>query len=61
MLVLEDSQIGCTAAVAAGAYVTAVPSGRSVHHQFPQVPLIADSLGDRRIYQALGIDLAEMG
>jgi HAD superfamily hydrolase (TIGR01509 family) len=55
MMVLEDSQIGCRAAVAAGAYTVAVPHGRSRTHQFPPVKLIAESLADRRIYQALGV------
>ncbi|HEX6960784.1 MAG TPA: HAD-IA family hydrolase, partial [Lacipirellula sp.] len=37
MMVLEDSQIGCQAAVAAGAYTVAVPHGQSMSHQFPGV------------------------
>ena len=35
MLVLEDSATGCAAAVAAGAYVVAVPGDHSRHHEFP--------------------------
>ena len=54
-LVLEDSQIGCQAAVAAGAFTVAVPSGQSEDHQFSGVSLIADSLADPRIYEALAI------
>jgi HAD superfamily hydrolase (TIGR01509 family) len=53
MLVLEDSQIGCQAAVAAGAYTVAVPHGQSMGHQFDRVQLIAHTLADSRIYEAL--------
>jgi beta-phosphoglucomutase-like phosphatase (HAD superfamily) len=53
VMVLEDSQIGCQAAVAAGTHTVAVPSGQSVQHQFPGVQLIASSLEDPQIYQAL--------
>jgi HAD superfamily hydrolase (TIGR01509 family) len=55
MMVLEDSQIGCQAAVAAGAYTVAVPHGQSRQHQFSGVRLIAESLADQRIYAALGL------
>ncbi|MAT68997.1 MAG: hydrolase [Planctomycetaceae bacterium] len=55
MLVLEDSQIGCRAAVAAGAFAVAVPSGRSVAHEFPGAAIIAKSLQDPRIAAALGL------
>ena len=55
VMVLEDSQIGCRAAVAAKTYAVAVPSGQSEQHDFEGVQLIADSLGDERIYEALGI------
>ncbi len=55
MLVLEDSENGCRAAVAAGAYTVAVPSPHSHHHDFHGVALTADSLADPRIYQALGL------
>jgi len=55
MMVLEDSQIGCQAATAAGAYVVAVPHGRSREHQFPNVRFEATSLADRRIFTALGL------
>ena len=53
MMVLEDSQIGCQAAVAAGAYTVAVPHGQSLTHQFPGVQLVAKSLDNERIYAAL--------
>jgi HAD superfamily hydrolase (TIGR01509 family) len=55
MLVLEDSQIGCQAAVAAGTYAVAVPHGQSTTHRFPGVRFETDSLADRRIYEALAI------
>ena len=55
MMVLEDSQIGCQAGVAAGAYTVAVPSGRSRAHDFTGVQLVAESLEDQRIYEALGL------
>jgi HAD superfamily hydrolase (TIGR01509 family) len=53
MMVLEDSQIGCQAAVAAGAYTVAVPHGQSRTHQFPGVQFEANTLADQRIYTAL--------
>jgi HAD superfamily hydrolase (TIGR01509 family) len=53
MLVLEDSQAGCQAAVAAGAVVVAVPGGHSRRHDFSGACFIAESLADRRIYRLL--------
>lgn len=53
MLVLEDSQNGCRAAVAAGAIVVAVPGGHSLRHEFPGAALIAESLADPRLYGLL--------
>lgn len=55
VMVLEDSQIGCTAAVAAGTYAVSVPSGHSRSHEFEGVKFVAKSLKDARIYRALGI------
>jgi HAD superfamily hydrolase (TIGR01509 family) len=55
MMVLEDSQFGCQAAVAAGAYAVAVPHGQSKTHQFPGVAFEATSLADERIYAAIGL------
>jgi HAD superfamily hydrolase (TIGR01509 family) len=57
MLVLEDSQNGCRAAVAAGAIAVAVPSGHSHRHDFTGAALVAKSLADPRIYELLGISL----
>jgi HAD superfamily hydrolase (TIGR01509 family) len=53
MLVLEDSEIGCRAGVAAKAFTVAVPGAHSVEHKFPGVAFIADSLRDPRIYECL--------
>lgn len=55
VLVLEDSQLGCQAAVAAGTYAVAVPNGHSLTHSFPGAKFIAESLADARIYAALNI------
>lgn len=54
-MVLEDSQIGCQAAVAAGTHTVAVPSGQSTQHSFDGVQMVASSLEDERIFKALGI------
>jgi len=56
VLVLEDSQNGCRAAVAAGAITVAVPGAHSHRHDFNGAALVADSLADRRIYERLEID-----
>jgi HAD superfamily hydrolase (TIGR01509 family) len=58
MLVLEDSQNGCRAAAAAGAYTVAVPGGHSLRHDFSCVSLRVDSLADRRLYEVLGLPAA---
>jgi HAD superfamily hydrolase (TIGR01509 family) len=55
MMVLEDSQTGCQAAMAAGAYTVAVPHGRSLEHDFPKVQFKATSLADPRIAGVLRI------
>jgi len=57
MMVLEDSQTGCTAAVAAGAFAVAVRAGHNRTHDFHGARLIADSLEDPRIREALGLPL----
>jgi len=54
-MVLEDSQIGCRAAIAAGTYAVAVPGGHSHTHDFDGAKFIANSLEDSRIYSALDI------
>jgi len=55
MLVLEDSQNGCRAAVAAGAITVAVPGAHSRQHDFTGATLVADTLRDQRIPKLLGI------
>ncbi len=59
VMVLEDSQIGCQAAVAAGMFAVAVPDGQSEQHDFEGVQLIADTLADTRIYEALRLSEAK--
>ncbi|MGD9644912.1 MAG: HAD family hydrolase [Pirellulales bacterium] len=54
-LVLEDSENGCRAAAAAGAFTIAVPGGHSRRHNFDTASLVVDSLADPRIYKVLGI------
>ena len=57
MMVLEDSQNGCRAAVAAGAFAVAVPGPHNRGHEFPGASLVADTLADARIYAALGLTM----
>lgn len=53
LLVLEDSQNGCRAAVAAGTFAVAVPAGHSQSHAFDGARLVIDTLADPRLYAAL--------
>jgi len=53
MLVLEDSQHGSRAAVAAGACAVAVPGDHSRDHDFSGVAFVADTLADPRIIQLI--------
>jgi len=53
MMVLEDSQNGCRAGVAAGAFAVAVPTGPSAKHDFTGAAIVAETLADPRIYEAL--------
>jgi HAD superfamily hydrolase (TIGR01509 family) len=55
VMVLEDSENGCRAAVAAETYAVAVPGFHSRDHSFAGTRFIADSLADSRIYEALGL------
>ena len=55
LVVLEDSQNGCSAALAAGAIVVAVPAGSSRRHRFDGAALVAESLGDPRLLALLGL------
>lgn len=59
MLVLEDSQTGCTAAAAAGAFTVAVPAEHSRTHDFAVATLVIDTLADPRLYAAIGIEPVE--
>jgi HAD superfamily hydrolase (TIGR01509 family) len=53
LLVLEDSEVGCRAAVAAGTFAVAVPTHRSRDHDFDGVRMVCDSLTDPRIWHLL--------
>lgn len=55
LLVLEDSEIGCQAAMAAGAYTVAVPGEPSRKHNFSDVHLVATSLADPAIDRVLNL------
>lgn len=56
ILVLEDSQNGCRAAVAAGTYAVAVPAGHSRQHDFSGASLIIETLADPRLHRVLGLE-----
>jgi beta-phosphoglucomutase-like phosphatase (HAD superfamily) len=53
MLVLEDSDTGTRAGVAANAQVISVPNAHTQHGAFAGAQLIANSLHDERIYHWL--------
>lgn len=53
MLVLEDSENGTKAGVAANAIVISVPNAHTRHGSFDGAHLIADTLHDERIYELL--------
>ena len=57
MMVLEDSENGCRAAVAAGAFAVAVPGEHSRGQDFSTATMVADSLNDPHILQILDIVL----
>jgi len=54
MMVLEDSENGCRAAAAAGAFTVAVPGEHSRQQDFSMASLILESLADQRLYEILG-------
>ena len=60
-VVLEDSQNGCLAASAAGAYTVAVPGPHSRDQDFNSASLVVESLADRRLYEALDLACARPG
>jgi HAD superfamily hydrolase (TIGR01509 family) len=53
MLVLEDSENGCKAAVAAGAVTVAIPNPHTQSQDFTGVWLVASSLADPRLHALL--------
>jgi HAD superfamily hydrolase (TIGR01509 family) len=53
LMVLEDSENGCQAAVASRAFTVAVPGHHSAEHAFEGVNLIVESLADPRICASL--------
>ena len=55
MAVLEDSDVGCQAGVAAGAVVIAVPSKFNEHHPFEGAKHIAGSLEEDTVFEILGL------
>jgi HAD superfamily hydrolase (TIGR01509 family) len=55
MVVLEDSQNGCKAAAAAGAFAVAVPGAHSRNHDFTAASLMIESLADPRLFAVLGL------
>jgi len=57
IVVFEDSQTGCKAAVDAGTHTIAVPGDHSRRHAFDGAQLVAETLHDPRIYQRLDIPL----
>jgi HAD superfamily hydrolase (TIGR01509 family) len=58
VMVLEDSENGCRAAVAAETFAVAVPGFHSRQHSFAGTRFIASSLSDPRIYRAIGLAAA---
>jgi beta-phosphoglucomutase-like phosphatase (HAD superfamily) len=53
MLVLEDSENGTKAGVAAGAYVISVPNKHTRHGDFTGAKWVVESLLDSRIQRLL--------
>ncbi|MDP7014235.1 MAG: HAD-IA family hydrolase [Pirellulaceae bacterium] len=53
MMVLEDSQTGCQAAVAAGAFAVAVPGSHNRERDYNGARFVAESLSDPQITAAL--------
>ena len=55
VMVLEDSENGCRAAIDAGTFAVAVPSRHTVGHEYAGAAVVANTLQDPAIYEALGI------
>ena len=54
LLVLEDSQNGCRAAIDAGTFAVAVPGEHSRTHDFSGAAMVIDGLADPRLHALLG-------
>ena len=55
VMVLEDSENGCRAAVDAGAFAVAVPGRHNDGHKYAGAKMVADTLADSAIREALKI------
>jgi HAD superfamily hydrolase (TIGR01509 family) len=55
LLVLEDSQNGCKAAAAAGAFTVAVPAPHSRTQDFSSASMVVENLSDPRLYKVLDL------
>ena len=60
MVVLEDSENGCRAAAAAGAWAVAVPAPHSARHDFSSARMCIAGLGDPALYRLLNLHLPEI-
>ncbi|MCA9150253.1 MAG: HAD family phosphatase [Planctomycetales bacterium] len=58
LVVLEDSEIGCRAAVAARTQAVAIPGPHNANAQYPNVALRVESLADECLHQYLGVAVA---
>ena len=56
VLVLEDSENGCRAAVAAGTLAVAVPGEHSCQQDFSAASMRINTLADPRLYEVLGLN-----
>jgi HAD superfamily hydrolase (TIGR01509 family) len=54
-MVLEDSENGCRAGIAAGAFTVAVPNRHTCEHDFCGVEFVANTLADPRIRRSLAL------
>ena len=55
VMVLEDSENGCRAAIDAGTFAVGVPSVHNEGHNYTGAAIVARTLADPAIYEALGI------
>ena len=54
MLVLEDSELGCRSAAAAGTFPVAVPGNHSEHMDYSWAKMVLPRLDDPRVYELFG-------